>query len=102
MHLDTMSLGAPFDHNMMAMSSPVVSGGGIAAAAATTTGWPSGATNEHIIQAVNQIIATSDLMNVTKKQVREQIVAQFGMNEEESRARRKFINETIANCLNQI
>ncbi|KAJ1957212.1 hypothetical protein GGI12_005087, partial [Dipsacomyces acuminosporus] len=59
--------------------------------------WLSGTTDEQIANCVSEIIATADLMTITKKQVREQIMARFGIQDDEARSRRDFINQ----CVNQ-
>ncbi|KAJ1797841.1 hypothetical protein LPJ59_002878 [Coemansia sp. RSA 2399] len=58
--------------------------------------WPSGVTDEQVAVRVNGIIATTDLMTITKKQVRQQIMANFGMSVDEEKSRRDFINQCIA------
>ncbi|KAJ1876791.1 hypothetical protein LPJ57_004293 [Coemansia sp. RSA 486] len=58
--------------------------------------WPSGATDEQLSQHVADIIATTDLMTITKKQVRQQVMIQFGLSADEEKARREFINQCIA------
>ncbi|KAJ1916693.1 hypothetical protein H4219_003652 [Mycoemilia scoparia] len=64
--------------------------------------WPSGASDEQVRQTIVQIIQTSDLMNITKKQVREQVIAQFHMGGEEAKGRRKLMNDTIGETLQSI
>ncbi|KAJ2512350.1 hypothetical protein GGI11_004766, partial [Coemansia sp. RSA 2049] len=58
--------------------------------------WPSGVTDEQIAIRVSEIISTTDLMSITKKQVRQQIMANFGMPVDEEKSRRDFINQCIA------
>ncbi|KAJ2639054.1 hypothetical protein GGF40_001160 [Coemansia sp. RSA 1286] len=58
--------------------------------------WPSGATDEQLSRHVADIIATTDLMTITKKQVRQQVMIQFGLSADEEKARREFINQCIA------
>ncbi|KAJ2788172.1 hypothetical protein GGI15_000193 [Coemansia interrupta] len=58
--------------------------------------WPSGAADEHIAARVAEIIATTDLMTITKKQVRQQVMDNFGISADEEKARRDFINQCIA------
>ncbi|KAJ2370219.1 hypothetical protein IW150_004974, partial [Coemansia sp. RSA 2607] len=58
--------------------------------------WPSGVADEHIAARVAEIIATTDLMTITKKQVRQQVMDNFGISADEEKARRDFINQCIA------
>ncbi|KAJ1812890.1 hypothetical protein LPJ75_003431, partial [Coemansia sp. RSA 2598] len=58
--------------------------------------WPSGASDEQLSSHVADIIATTDLMTITKKQVRQQVMIQFGLSADEEKARREFINQCIA------
>ncbi|KAJ2160360.1 hypothetical protein GGF46_002308 [Coemansia sp. RSA 552] len=57
--------------------------------------WPSGVSDEQLASRVAEIIATTDLMMITKKQVRQQIMAHFGISPDEEKARREFINQCI-------
>ncbi|KAJ2145511.1 hypothetical protein IW136_000960 [Coemansia sp. RSA 678] len=57
--------------------------------------WPSGISDEQLAGRVAEIIATTDLMTITKKQVRQQIMAYFGMSSDEEKARREHINQCI-------
>ncbi|KAI8320717.1 hypothetical protein GQ54DRAFT_290808 [Martensiomyces pterosporus] len=57
--------------------------------------WPSSVSDEQIASHVAEIIATADLMTITKKQVREQIMVRFGMQADEAKSRRDFINQCI-------
>ncbi|KAJ2079725.1 hypothetical protein H4R24_003591 [Coemansia sp. RSA 988] len=57
--------------------------------------WQSGATDEHLAGRVAEIIATTDLMTITKKQVRQQIMTHFGIAADEEKARREYINRCI-------
>ncbi|KAJ2818891.1 hypothetical protein FBU31_005719 [Coemansia sp. 'formosensis'] len=58
--------------------------------------WPSGVADAQLSARVSEIIATTDLMSITKKQVRQNLMAQFGLSQEEEKARRDFINQCIA------
>ncbi|KAI9504170.1 chitin synthase-domain-containing protein [Coemansia spiralis] len=58
--------------------------------------WPSGVANEQLAARVAEIIATTDLMTITKKQVRQQIMTNFGISADEEKSRRDFINQCIA------
>ncbi|KAJ2824485.1 hypothetical protein IWW50_003314 [Coemansia erecta] len=57
--------------------------------------WPSGVSDEQLAGRVADIIATTDLMTITKKQVRQQIMAHFGISADEEKARRELINQCI-------
>ncbi|KAJ2669113.1 hypothetical protein IWW42_004801 [Coemansia sp. RSA 1085] len=61
--------------------------------------WPSGVSDDQLAARVAEIIATSDLMSITKKQVRQQIMANFGISADEEKSRREFINQCIASEL---
>ncbi|KAJ1896278.1 hypothetical protein LPJ66_004090 [Kickxella alabastrina] len=63
--------------------------------------WPSGVTDDQLARHVGEIIATTDLMTITKKQVRQQIMGHFGISAEEEKARRDFINQCISKGLEQ-
>ncbi|KAJ2897602.1 hypothetical protein GGI21_004929 [Coemansia aciculifera] len=58
--------------------------------------WPSGVSDGQLAGRVSEIIATTDLMSITKKQVRQNLMAQFGLSPDEEKARRDFINQRIA------
>ncbi|KAJ2506830.1 hypothetical protein IWW47_001393, partial [Coemansia sp. RSA 2052] len=58
--------------------------------------WPSGVADAQLAVRVSEIIATTDLMSITKKQVRQNLMAQFGLSPDEEKARRDFINQCIA------
>ncbi|KAJ1956518.1 hypothetical protein EC988_001307, partial [Linderina pennispora] len=77
--------------NMFPASDPSVT----AASSLAQQSWPSGIPDEQISGYVAEIIATADLMTITKKQVREQIMSRFGIQAEEAKARRDFINQCI-------
>ncbi|KAJ2442629.1 hypothetical protein GGF42_006890 [Coemansia sp. RSA 2424] len=57
--------------------------------------WPSGVADAQLAVRVSEIIATTDLMSITKKQVRQNLMAQFGLSPDEEKARRDFINQCI-------
>ncbi|KAJ2390985.1 hypothetical protein H4S02_001561 [Coemansia sp. RSA 2611] len=61
--------------------------------------WPSGVSDEVLAARVAEIIATTDLMTITKKQVRQQIMMRFGLSADEEKARRDFINQRITSEL---
>ncbi|KAJ2727206.1 hypothetical protein GGI07_000090 [Coemansia sp. Benny D115] len=61
--------------------------------------WPSGVADEQLAACVAEIISTTDLMTITKKQVRQQIMTRFNMSADEEKARREFINQCIASEL---
>ncbi|KAJ2076303.1 hypothetical protein GGI16_008424, partial [Coemansia sp. S142-1] len=58
--------------------------------------WQSGVADAQLSARVSEIIATTDLMSITKKQVRQNLMAQFGLSQDEEKARRDFINQCIS------
>ncbi|KAI9309037.1 chitin synthase [Cunninghamella echinulata] len=58
-----------------------------------SSGFP---TDDEIVSEIRNILATANLMSVTKKQVREQLSAFFGFD---MTAKKEFINATIENIL---
>ncbi|KAJ1917075.1 hypothetical protein H4219_003419 [Mycoemilia scoparia] len=61
--------------------------------------WPSKVSDSTLKKAIIKIIKNSDLTVATKKSIRDQVVAKFGFGEQEAKQRRKFINDTITECL---
>jgi hypothetical protein len=58
----------------------------------------SGPTDEQLQAEISRIIATSDLMKLTKKQVREELAQVFGMD---MKSRKEMINATIDKILSR-
>ncbi|KAJ2797696.1 Chitin synthase, class 6, partial [Coemansia helicoidea] len=63
--------------------------------------WPSQVSDLQLAARVAEIIATANLMTVTKKQVRQQLMSHLGIGPDEEKARRAYINRCIADELDQ-
>ncbi|KAJ1674631.1 hypothetical protein EV182_002883, partial [Spiromyces aspiralis] len=102
MAMDTMSMPFGGGGGMLTYSNPSPVPAGSYTSPNGAAQWPSGVSDEQITQEIVHIIETSDLMSITKKQVREQVFRHFNIGEEEARARRKFINEVIENKIKSL
>ncbi|KAJ1916039.1 hypothetical protein H4219_004006 [Mycoemilia scoparia] len=92
-----------FNQSLVSLSSADNSVNSIPTGPNTNTGgWPSGATEKQVRDYIYELVKTADLMTITKKQVREQVMVKFGMEQDEVKRRRKMMNETIAEAVRSI